>query len=125
MATNSTNNTFIEDGILYMVPTLTSDSIGTAAIFNNYTYNITGCTTANITACGATSNATSKSVINPVMSSRISTINSTSITYGKIEIRAKLPKGDWLWPALWMLPVDNTYGRWPLSGEIDVSTYKV
>lgn len=27
---------------------------------------------------------------------------------------------DWLWPAVWMLPENETYGRWPLSGEIDV-----
>ena len=27
---------------------------------------------------------------------------------------------DWLWPAIWMLPENNTYGAWPLSGEIDV-----
>ena len=25
-----------------------------------------------------------------------------------------------LWPAIWMLPVNNTYGPWPLSGEIDL-----
>jgi hypothetical protein len=27
---------------------------------------------------------------------------------------------DWLWPAIWMLPEKDTYGAWPLSGEIDV-----
>jgi beta-glucanase (GH16 family) len=30
---------------------------------------------------------------------------------------------DWLWPAVWMLPQDSVYGPWPLSGEIDVSTW--
>ena len=25
-----------------------------------------------------------------------------------------------LWPAIWMLPVNNTYGPWPMSGEIDL-----
>lgn len=48
-------------------------------------------------------------------------MNSTSIAYGKIEVRAKIPRGDWLWPAIWMLPKDNKYGAWPMSGEIDVS----
>lgn len=28
--------------------------------------------------------------------------------------------GDWLWPALWMMPVNETYGKWPRSGEIDI-----
>jgi beta-glucanase (GH16 family) len=32
-----------------------------------------------------------------------------------------MPTGDWLWPAIWMLPVDNKYGAWPLSGEIDLA----
>lgn len=54
------------------------------------------------------------------MSARLTTKNSHHITYGKVEIRAKLPVGDWLWPALWMLPVDDSYGPWPLSGEIDI-----
>ena len=73
-----------------------------------------------VTNCGAVSNKTAHSVINPAMSARISTKNSHHIQYGKVEIVAKLPTGDWLWPALWMLPVDNSYGPWPLSGEIDI-----
>jgi len=40
--------------------------------------------------------------------------------YGKIEFRAKLPTGRGVWPALWMMPQDDKYGGWPLSGEIDV-----
>lgn len=40
--------------------------------------------------------------------------------YGRFEFRAKLPKGQGVWPALWMLPQDEKYGGWPCSGEIDV-----
>lgn len=40
--------------------------------------------------------------------------------YGRIEFRAKLPEGQGLWPALWMLPLRDTYGTWAASGEIDV-----
>ena len=47
MATNSPNNSFVEDGKLYIVPTLTSDVIGRQNVLNGYTYNITGCTNAN------------------------------------------------------------------------------
>lgn len=120
MTTNSPNNSFVEDGMLYIVPTLTSDVIGYDNVFNGYTYNVSGCTNTNLTACGAVSNSTSGAVINPVMSARITTKNSYSIRYGKVEIRARLPRGDWLWPALWMLPVNDTYGTWPASGEIDI-----
>jgi beta-glucanase (GH16 family) len=42
-------------------------------------------------------------------------------TFGRMELRAKLPKGEALWPALWMFPVDgNKYGGWPNCGEIDI-----
>lgn len=31
-----------------------------------------------------------------------------------------MPTGDWLWPAIWLLPTDQVYGSWPRSGEIDL-----
>ncbi len=40
--------------------------------------------------------------------------------YGRIEVKAKLPKGKGTWPAIWMLSTENKYGRWPASGEIDI-----
>lgn len=120
MMIDSSNNSFVEDGILYLVPTLTSDEIGKEAVFDAYAYNTTGCTNANLTHCGAVSNSTLKAVINPVQSARITTKFSHSIRYGRVEIRARLPRGDWLWPAIWMLPTDNEYGPWPVSGEIDI-----
>jgi len=40
--------------------------------------------------------------------------------YGRFEARIKLPHGQSTWPAFWMLPEDNHYGEWPLSGEIDI-----
>ena len=40
--------------------------------------------------------------------------------YGRFEISAKLPIGQGLWPAIWMLPTDWIYGGWAASGEIDI-----
>jgi beta-glucanase (GH16 family) len=40
--------------------------------------------------------------------------------YGRFEFRASLPVGRGLWPALWLLPLENVYGTWAASGEIDV-----
>lgn len=72
-------------------------------------------------ACGAISNETTATVINPVMSARINTKRSHHIQFGKVEVRAKIPRGDWLWPSIWMLPVnEDKYGPWPRSGEIDI-----
>jgi len=58
--------------------------------------------------------------LNPIQSARVRSVNSFSFKYGKVEIKAKLPKGDWIWPAIWLLPKHNAYGQWPASGEIDL-----
>ncbi len=55
-------------------------------------------------------------------SARVKTQNKKTFTYGRIDIRARLPKGQGLWPALWMLGNNITqpgYG-WPACGEIDI-----
>lgn len=43
-----------------------------------------------------------------------------SVKYGKICVRAKVPAGQGLWPAIWMLSENGEYGDWPMSGEIDI-----
>ncbi len=54
-------------------------------------------------------------------SGRITTQNKVDIKYGKVEVRAKLPKGQGIWPAIWMMPTDESlYGGWPKCGEIDI-----
>jgi len=56
-------------------------------------------------------------------SSRLRSQGLADFTYGKIEMRAKLPIGRGLWPAFWMLPTNSPYGNWPVSGEIDIMEY--
>lgn len=53
-------------------------------------------------------------------SGKINTKNHFTLTYGRVDFRAKLPIGNGIWPALWMLPQDSPYGTWAASGEIDV-----
>ncbi len=53
-------------------------------------------------------------------SARIRTLGKGEWTYGRFEMRAKLPEGQGLWPAFWMLPSSSTYGTWAASGEIDI-----
>jgi beta-glucanase (GH16 family) len=43
--------------------------------------------------------------------------------YGRIEVKAKLPYGTGIWPAIWMLPTKWVYGGWPKSGEIDIMEF--
>ena len=53
-------------------------------------------------------------------SARINTRNRFAFRYGRIEARIRLPGGQGLWPAFWLLPQDNQYGTWAASGEIDI-----
>lgn len=53
-------------------------------------------------------------------SARLVTKYKGDFLYGRIEARAKLPKGLGTWPAIWMLPTDENYGGWPYGGELDI-----
>lgn len=107
-------NSFVQDGMLYIQPTLQDEALLTG----NNTLNLlnSSCTSNTWSDCVAVTNTTNGTIINPVKSARLNTKKSSSIKYGRIEVTAKLPAGDWLWPAIWMLPVNDTYGIWPASG---------
>jgi beta-glucanase (GH16 family) len=53
-------------------------------------------------------------------SSRLTTQNKINTKYGRIDVRAVLPKGQGLWPAIWMLGKNITTVNWPKCGEIDI-----
>ncbi len=55
-------------------------------------------------------------------SARLITKNKKDMLYGKVEVRAKLPKGVGTWPAVWMLATRQNYGSqyWPDNGELDI-----
>ncbi len=53
-------------------------------------------------------------------SSRLVTQGAQSFKYGRIDIRAALPSGQGLWPALWMLGDNFSTVGWPACGEIDI-----
>lgn len=53
-------------------------------------------------------------------SARMVTKGKADFQYGRIDIRARLPKGQGIWPAIWMLSTEEKYGGWPRSGEIDI-----
>ncbi len=122
---NNRTNSYCKDGVLYLQPTLTEDNIGPNAVRGGYDLNIWGgspadqCTGNNFYGCERISGA-GGNFINPIKSAKITTVNSFAFKYGQLEVRAKVPKGDWIWPAIWLLPRNNEYGNWPASGEIDI-----
>ena len=123
--TNNRSNSYVKDGVLYLNPTLLADDIGEANVKGGFTLNVWGSTPADLCTgndfygCMRTAGA-GGNFLNPVKSASIRTAESFYFKYGKVEVRAQLPKGDWLWPAIWMLPRWNDYGGWPASGEIDI-----
>ncbi|TKS99066.1 glycoside hydrolase family 16 protein [Streptomyces lasalocidi] len=53
-------------------------------------------------------------------SARLNTAGRFTTTYGHVETRMKIPRGQGMWPAFWMLGNDIGTAGWPASGEIDV-----
>ncbi len=56
-------------------------------------------------------------------SASLITLNKKSFKYGRVEVRAKVPKGLGSWPAIWMLGVNRTEVKWPHCGEIDIMEF--
>lgn len=57
---------------------------------------------------------------NSYTSARMLTMGQQEFTYGRIDVRAILPKGQGIWPAIWMLGSDINSTPWPACGEIDM-----
>ena len=69
-------------------------------------------------------NAGISGTVREYSSGRVRTKKRGDWKYGRIEVRAKMPKGQGIWPAIWMLPTDEQYGGWAASGEIDIMEFR-
>ncbi|CAM9351600.1 unnamed protein product, partial [Heterosigma akashiwo] len=127
--TNNRTNSYVENGVLNLNPTLTAGNIGNASVMGTYgtfMMDLSGsapadlCTSNEAFGCSRSSNVLWKMMIPPVQSARIRTVDSLRFKYGRLEVRAKLPRGDWLHPYLALWPATNAYGQWPASGAIDL-----
>ena len=131
--TDSPKNSYVDTTGLHIVPTLTTESadLTRGQINDEHVLNLTTAGTCTSVSgvesdCSIRSNITSGDIINPVQSARLNTRGKKTLTYGRVEVVAKLPKGNWLWPAIWMMPEPQgphgagRYGPWPASGEIDI-----
>ncbi|XP_052817726.1 beta-1,3-glucan-binding protein-like [Mya arenaria] len=116
--TNDVKNIFTRNGHLFIKPTLTSDSYGEAYLHSG-TMDVAKmwgyCTNADRYGCVRHGR---DGLLPPVMSGKLK--SKKTVTFGEVCVRARVPQGDWIWPAIWMLPRDSHYGGWPRSGEIDL-----
>ena len=64
---------------------------------------------------------TEKDGVTHYTSGKVTGQNKTDFQYGKVVVSAKVPEGQGLWPAIWMMPnQESYYGQWPKCGEIDI-----
>ncbi|MGZ9676345.1 glycoside hydrolase family 16 protein [Flavobacterium sp. GNP001] len=78
----------------------------------------------NVLVSNGTLKITAKKVGSSYTSARIKTENKFEFTYGKIEVRAKLPIGRGTWPAIWSLGENYATNPWPACGEIDYMEHR-
>lgn len=112
---------------------------GTSVNANNWTFE-TGATgwgnnelqnytsSGNAVVAGGFLTITAKKIndltqIGSYTSARLNSKSKKEFQYGKMEIRAKLPSGTGIWPAIWMLGSNFSTAGWPACGEIDIMEY--
>jgi len=120
---NNRTNSYVRDGRLFIKPTLTSDKYGEAFLTSG-TLNLWGSTHASVCTghdyWGCERGGNPVNLINPIQSARLRSTRAFATRYGRVEVSAKMPNGDWIWPAIWMMGKRESYGTWPASGEIDI-----
>ena len=92
--TDRDTNIFLENGHLVLQGNIEPSYSGTDYVGNNYVADYT--------------------------SGRVNTDDKFSTTYGRFDIKAKLPAGKGSWPAIWMLGESISSIGWPQCGEIDI-----
>lgn len=78
----------------------------------------------NVIVADGSLKITAKKVGSEYTSARLKSESKYKFTYGKVEVRAKLPTGGGTWPAIWMLGSDYATNTWPGCGEIDIMEHK-
>ncbi|KAF5298990.1 hypothetical protein FQA39_LY11622 [Lamprigera yunnana] len=117
--TNDTANSFVKNDTLHIKPTLTEDVYGAGYVTNKKGLKFSSCTGFLPLDCEQTPRAWQ--ILPPIMSAQISTINSFSFLYGTIEVKAKFPRGDWLYPEISLVSKNDYYGPGLESGRIRIA----
>ncbi|KAH9503458.1 Beta-1,3-glucan-binding protein [Bulinus truncatus] len=118
--TNDPKNVFVRNGQLHIhpMPTVEDSRFDENFLFHGHmdmSALFGMCTISDLHGCVRDG---TNGILPPVMSGKVLSV--PSIRFGTVEVRAKLPRGDWLWPAIWMKSTTNHYGSWPRSGELDI-----
>ncbi|KAK7575921.1 hypothetical protein V9T40_012207 [Parthenolecanium corni] len=105
---------YVKKGVLFIKPKIqTSEFIQGSLKIENCTGRL------NSEECSKT--VQSSNILPPIASAQITTKNSLAFRFGRMEIRAKLPSGDWIVPEIWLTPRDFSYGPEYQSGQIRIA----
>ncbi|XP_011306802.1 beta-1,3-glucan-binding protein 1 [Fopius arisanus] len=102
---NDMRNVKVGAGELQLTPTLMEKEYGKDFIEHG-SLTLPKCT-AKVDTPECTRTAFGSYILPPVASGCVNTRNSFAFMYGKIDVRAKLPKGDWIYPVMTLEPLDN------------------
>ncbi|XP_015114895.1 beta-1,3-glucan-binding protein 1 [Diachasma alloeum] len=102
---NDQRNVKVADGKLHLTPTLMETEYGKDFIQHG-TLTLPKCT-GKLNTQDCTRTARGSYILPPVASGAVNTKNSFAFMYGRIDVRAKLPKGDWIYPVIVLEPWDN------------------
>ncbi|KAF2887303.1 hypothetical protein ILUMI_18870, partial [Ignelater luminosus] len=94
--TNDCENSITQNGFLKIKPTLTTNYLGESALTSRTVDLSCSCTSEAYYGCKR--RGTLDNIINPIRSAKLFTKDAFSFKYGRVEVRAKMPAGDWLWP---------------------------
>ncbi|XP_073991633.1 uncharacterized protein isoform X2 [Rhodnius prolixus] len=108
-------NAFIKNGKLYLKPTLLEDEF-----VRRGRLELHRCTGMPYSE-ECVRQAATFSILPPIESTRITTKDAITFKYGMIQVRAKLPLGDWIVPEIWLEPKRKLYGPSYASGRIRIA----
>ncbi|XP_076380461.1 beta-1,3-glucan-binding protein 1 [Megalopta genalis] len=102
---NHEDNVYVQDGLLYIKPVQVKDKYGIRFVEDG-SLTLHKCT-EQIGSEYCMRRAKGWDILPPVMSGRLNTKHSFNFMYGKIQVRAKLPRGDWIYPLIALESVDQ------------------
>lgn len=115
---------FTQNGILRIQPKRLEKEYGEEAYLGSLNLGFK-CTSEEGTMSDYCTRTGGSTIVPPIISSRITTLRKFSFLYGKVEIRARLPSEDWVFPLLLLEPVNYFYGKKSLaSGQMRIAFVK-
>ncbi|KAK4876686.1 hypothetical protein RN001_009192 [Aquatica leii] len=118
---DSAENLRINKNMVHFTPTLVEEKLGPEFVSKPNAYDLGENCTGIPESFECVQTPRAWSILPPVFASQVSTRDRFSFVYGVIEIRAKVPKGDWIYPQLYLKSKNDFYGAGYDSGLIKIA----